>query len=90
MACKSRKNADASNVDATLTKGMVHVSKECGVVITITENGSELNLYPVNLSDEFKKDGLLLTFTSLPSRAMQPAGCSVDRVVSVDNVKKLK
>ena len=90
IACKSSKNADASNADAPFQKGMVHISKECGVVITITENGSELNVYPVNLSDEFKKEGLLLSFTSLPSRAMQPVGCSVDRVVSVDNVKKLK
>jgi hypothetical protein len=90
MACKSRKNAEVSTSETPLKDGIVHVSKECGVVITITESGSELKLYPVNLSDEFKKEGLHISFSSLPSRAMQPTGCSVDRVVSVENVKKTK
>ena len=90
MACKSHKNVEGTSSESTLKDGVVHISKECGVVITITESGSELKLYPVNLSDEFKKEGLHISFSSLPSRAMQPTGCSVDRVVSVENVKKTK
>ena len=90
ISCKSLKNAEGISSGTTLKDGVIHISKECGVVITIKENGSELKLYPVNLSDEFKKEGLHISFSSLPSRAMQPAGCSVDRVVSVDKVKKTK
>jgi len=87
VSCRTAKNAPVSD-DPSIQKGMVYISKECGVIITITENDQELKLYPVNLEDQFKKDGLLITFNSYPSRAMQPAGCIVDRVVSVDKVKK--
>jgi len=89
MSCKTAKNA-AISADSAVQKGVVHISKECGVIITITENGTEVKLYPVNFPEEFKKDGLKVSFNSLPSRAMQPTGCTVDHVVAVENVRKAK
>lgn len=70
--------------------GVVCVSlKGCPVLIETTIAGEIFRFYPVNLGDEYKVDGLRITFNYSPSRVMQPKGCTlIDRVVVVENVLK--
>ncbi len=70
--------------------GVVHLESNCGVIISAQVDGLELKLYPVNLSDDFKKEGIKISFEFSPSRAMQPEKCLVDRVVSMETVQKIK
>ena len=69
--------------------GIVYVSiKGCSVLIETVIEGETLRLYPVNLDEKFKSDGIRIMFNYSPSRAMQPEGCTlIDRVVSVENVE---
>jgi hypothetical protein len=87
VSCKTAENADSAK-DSHIQRGIVHISNECGVIITIFDNNQEIMLFPVNLGDQYKKEGMMISFNSHPSRAVQPSGCIVDRVVSLDNVKK--
>ena len=70
--------------------GTVYMSlKGCPVLIETTMAGETFRFYPVNLGDEYKVDGLRITFNYSPSRVMQPKGCTlIDRVVVVENVLK--
>jgi hypothetical protein len=76
--------------------GKVHVSKNeaCPIYITIEGVFSKSSIvefhtiYPVNLANKFKKNGLYLQFNYTPSRAMSPEGCKTDAVVSIENVEK--
>ena len=76
--------------------GKVHVSKNdaCRLYITIEGVFSKSSiiefhtLYPINLDQKFKKDGMYLQFNYTPSRAMSPEGCATDAVVSLENVEK--
>lgn len=76
--------------------GQVHVSKQesCPVYITIEGVFSKSSiveyhtLYPINLDQKFKKEGMYLQFNYTPSRAMSPEGCATDAVVSLENVEK--
>jgi hypothetical protein len=76
--------------------GKVHVSKNgaCPIHITIEGVFSKSSiiefqtLYPINLGNKFKKDGMYIQFNYTPSRAMSPEGCDTDAVVSLENVEK--
>jgi hypothetical protein len=76
--------------------GKVHVSKNeaCPIYITIEGVFSKSSivefhtLYPVNLANKFKKNGIYLQFNYTPSRAMSPEGCNTDAIVSLENVEK--
>ena len=74
-----------------LISGKVHVLyKGCPVLIEIMENDQMIKLYPVNLDESFKVEGLKIMFAYSPSRAPQPESCLlIDKVVSVQNVIKL-
>lgn len=95
FACGTAKKANADNAS---TKGnyygTVHLSANgCPYYIEIQkskntniEKESFKNVYPVNLDEKYRKDGLKIHFNYNISRAMTPAGCTVDAVVSVENV----
>jgi hypothetical protein len=72
--------------------GTVYVSlKGCPVLIETTIAGEKLRLYPVNLDDAYKTDGIRIYFHYTISRAMQPEGCTlIDRVVAVENVEEIR
>jgi hypothetical protein len=95
MSCSSTKQiSDGTSEgvagDGELT-GTVRVGyKGCATLVeTKGEQGKMILLYPVSLSDEFKKEGTIITFTMVPSRAMLPAECAfADKTVVLENVKK--
>ncbi|MEY4602802.1 MAG: hypothetical protein RIT43_94 [Bacteroidota bacterium] len=89
-ACKSSKMAMNNPPDSETWKAIVHTGGECGVYLTILIDGKEEKAFPVNLPDEFKKDALKIKFLFTSSRAPQPAGCVVDKVISVEQVEVLK
>jgi hypothetical protein len=47
-------------------------------------------IYPIQLDDKFKKEGLKLKFNLNLSRAMSPTDCQIDYVVSLENVSVTK
>jgi hypothetical protein len=71
--------------------GKVFVSyKGCPAIIETMVDGNAVKMYPVNLKDEFKQDGLKIKFTFTPSKAPQPEGCTlIDMVVAIENVEKI-
>lgn len=90
VSCKTSKKALDNPANTDLLKGVVHTEGDCGVYLSIQIEGQELKAFPANLPEEFKKDGLKIKFLSTPSRAPQPAGCIVDKVISVEQVEVLK
>ncbi len=98
-SCRSAKNQnnDQSN-ETTIYTGTVRLDNNgCPFYIEIS-NCFVSNLsyyigkkiYPIELDDKFKKEGLRLNFNLNVSRAMSPADCQVDYVVSLDNVSITK
>lgn len=71
--------------------GVIHVNDDpCGAYIEAQEKDGMVKMYPVNLEDKYKKDGLRVKFDYTLSRAMQPAGCSVDKVIAVRDFTVLR
>lgn len=72
--------------------GVIRISgKGCSPIIEATENGELIKMYPVNLDESLKTDGLKIKFNYLPSKAMQPENCVIQlRVISVENVEPYK
>jgi hypothetical protein len=78
--------------------GTVHLNKNsCPYSIEINQClVSDLSyylgktVYPVQLDDKFKKEGLSLNFNFTVSKAMSPTDCQVDYVVVLDNVSITK
>lgn len=93
-SCKTGENAVEDVIDVTDTPeetvidtrvlGTVHVSDTgCPVYIeAVTETG-KLKMYPVNLEDKFKVEGLRLKFNYNPVKVSQPEGCITDITVEV-------
>jgi hypothetical protein len=98
-SCKSAEVVATENKDIMeevsedgAVSGVVYVSlKGCPVLIIVDSGADQKRLYPVNLPQEFKVDGTKILFNYIPSRAMQPDGCTlIDMVVSVENVQKTR
>ncbi len=98
-SCRSAKNqnSDQSTV-TTIFKGTVILNNNgCPHYIEIS-NCSVSNLsyyigkkvYPIELDDKFKKEGLSLNFNFTVSKAMSPTDCQVDYVVSLEDVSVTK
>lgn len=97
-ACASQKEITApvdnvsienSEQDKMLT-GTVRVSdRGCPLFLEVYENGKLITMYPVNLDEKLKIDGTRIKFSYIPSRAMQPEKCLVDKVVSLVEVIEL-
>ena len=93
ISCSSQKeiveNGTKKSETVQIVKGTVHLSGEgCPFYITAKVDGQLMKLYPFNLEDSFKIDGLKIKFSYNLSRAMQPENCQVDKVISVENVSK--
>ena len=68
-----------------------NLSDVCPFIIkTKTYSGKNITMYPINLDDKFKKDGISIRFTYAVSRAMQPKNCNCNQVVSVSDVTILR
>ena len=65
-------------------------SKGCLVYIDAQTNSRSIKMYPVNLDDRFKKEGMFIRFTYALSRGMQPKGCECNQIVSVSDVTRLR
>jgi hypothetical protein len=103
--CASRKASEnkMSNVEETQTEvmteikadiryvGTVHVAETgCPLWIEVKDSANVFNVYPVNLEDKFKNEGMRLRFNMITSRAPQPQGCSVQHAVVVSEVTLLR
>ena len=100
-ACKTPKESN-SPVDEVKTgentqvenrnrlTGKVMLSNECPLFIEAYESNTRVIMYPVNLDPQFQKSGMKISFYYQPSRAKQPSGCVVDKVVSVEDVQLIK
>lgn len=85
----------AANVEQIANDGMIvgivrMNAKGCPLYLDANENGEAITMYPVNLDEKYKKDGIRLKFTYTPSRAMQPEECNVNKVVALDSVIQLR
>ena len=96
-ACKtSEATTEYKQVEQTANDGKIHgvirvSGKGCSPIIEATENGELVKMYPVNLDESLRVDGLKIKFNYLPSRAMQPENCTFQlKVVSVENVEPYK
>ena len=68
--------------------GRVRVSKEgegCPLLIEAFRNGEMFILYPMNLIEKYKVDGLKIKFTYTESRAPLPDNCSKAVVGVLEN-----
>ncbi len=86
-------NSESKNNFAPFT-GTIHLNESgCPYFIDVEQvlvsNWSSYlgkKLYPVQLEDKFKKNGLKLNFNLTVSRAPSPADCQIDYVVSLSNL----
>jgi hypothetical protein len=88
-------NDEGSNSEQVANDGMVvgivRINpKGCPLYLDANENGEAITMYPVNLDEKYKKDGIRIKFTYTPSRAMQPENCDVTKVVALDSVIQLR
>ncbi len=56
--------------------GIVHLNETCGALITAQVGDREVILYPNNLDEKFKKEGMKLKFFFLNSSMPIPNGCN--------------
>ena len=97
LACSSAKEViidqqqEETAVDGKIS-GVIRISNNgCSPIIEATENGELVKMYPVNLDESYKSDGLKIRFTYIPSRAMQPDACTFQlKVISIENVEPYK
>jgi hypothetical protein len=81
----------ADEVHASFVTGKVinRIGEGCSY-IQVQEGTTLKKYYPINLSDEYKKDGLKIHFLFHLSRAMLPQGCldeAVDAVIVIDEIE---
>ncbi len=71
--------------------GIVHVSEtECPLYIEAREKDKTINLYPMNLDEKYKKEGMKLKFEYAISKGAMPANCNADLVVSLTDVTLMR
>lgn len=71
--------------------GIVHVSEtECPLYIEAKLTDHAVKMYPMNLEDKFKNEGMKLKFTYELSRGAQPENCDIDMVVSLSEVSLMR
>lgn len=72
--------------------GTVHVPEEgCPFYIDAQMKDKKIvKMYPVNLDERFRKEGMRLKFDFKRSRAPQPEGCDAEMTVSVVDVTPLR
>ena len=67
--------------------GTVHVSDSgCPLYIDAINGDKKSKMYPVNLNENLKKEGMRIKFSYALSRAPHPAECDAEQVVTVSDV----
>ncbi len=98
-SCRSTKNQNSDQTkESAIYMGIVHLNENgCPYFIEIStclvSNLSYYigkNVYPIQLDEKFKKEGLKVEFNLTVSKAPSPADCQIDYVVSLDNVSVIK
>ena len=85
----SIKPENKDELHSSFVMGEVKIREEC-LYILVKEGATQKKYYPINLSDEYKKDGLDIHFLFHLSRAMLPQACvveAVDAVIVVDEIE---
>lgn len=97
IACKTSKEVDNyEQIEQTASDGKVtgtiKVSNSgCSPIIEVQEAGDIVKMYPVNLDESLRINGVKIKFNYLPSRAQQPESCTFElKVVSIENVEVIK
>ena len=94
-SCQTIKNQNSDfEKPQTVFKGIVHLNeKGCPYSIEITNcyvsNLSYYigkNVYPVDLDEKYRKEGLKVEFNLNVSKAPSPTDCQIDYVVSLENL----
>lgn len=95
VSCRTSKWEDSSDkIETTNFTGIVHLNENgCPHFIEIS-NCLVSNLtyyigkkvYPVQLEEKFRKEGLIVTFNLTISKALSPTDCQIDYVVSLENL----
>lgn len=71
--------------------GTVHLSDGCPYYIDAVEkDNKKVKMYPINLEEHMKKEGMRIKFDYDRSRAPQPAGCDAEMVVVLKDVTPLR
>ena len=99
IGCSLTKEKTANSTSVKLEKsdevqpsfviGEVRLNEEC-LYIKVKDGSTEKKYYPLNLTDEYKKDGLKIHFLFRLSRALLPQGCAneaVDAVIVIDEIE---
>jgi hypothetical protein len=72
--------------------GKVRVSKEatgCQIFIEAFRNGEMFLLYPINLTEKYKVDGIKIKFSFTESKAPLPENCPAAIVGVLENISRL-
>ena len=71
--------------------GIVHVSEtECPLYIEAKLVDKSVNMYPMNLEEKYKREGMKIKFDYELSRGPQPENCELDMVVSLSDVTLMR
>ena len=71
--------------------GVVHISEtDCPLFISVEDQGKSFTLYPMNLEDKYKREGMKLKFSYAASKGAQPSNCNADIVVSISEVTLMR
>lgn len=71
--------------------GIVHVSAtDCPVYIEARLENETVSMYPMNLDNRFKKEGMKIKFAYTLSRGAQPTSCDIDMVVALNDVTLMR
>ncbi len=91
LACGTKKNN--AELNGFMAQGIVKVSAkpgDCALWISSSKAEGGTGFYPVNLEEQFKKDGLKVAFNFNPSRAPLPENCERLQAIVISEVKVLK
>jgi hypothetical protein len=94
FSCSSTRKApieslEMTKLDPSKTLGKVIKTDSCGFFLEVLGSGDSMYLLPLNLPNEYEKQGVRIQFTYVLSRAKQPSGCLVNKVVTLENIEKV-
>lgn len=90
VVVEEQKEVVVEQVSEVELVGKVRTSDTCPLYLETYEDGKLVTMYPVNLEENLKNNGVKISFTYTLSRAKQPENCRVDKVVALDNVKQMR
>jgi hypothetical protein len=92
FSCSSVRKASIESLEMTIldpskTLGKVLQHDSCGYILEVMGTGDSMYFLPLNLPSQYEKQGVQIQFTYVLSRAKQPSGCLVNKVVSLENIE---